>query len=146
MDILPAYFPGADPDDVFALAVMENIPEANMLIGDWLICDRSKRPQPGDIAILPISKGMRRFLLCRIHSLTSDKDLESFEASNQYPIPENLLDTSPGQRFNWVPLAYSDETVDYFEQELDKEGWPARAIPPEFVMGTVLRLTRHLAF
>ena len=96
---------GANPEDVFALALDEDIPEANMLFGDWLICDRSKRPQPGDIAILPISKGGRRFLLCRIHSLTSDKDLESFEASNQYPIPEDLLDTSLGQRFNWAPLA-----------------------------------------
>ncbi|MBC8504001.1 MAG: hypothetical protein ISR58_21590 [Anaerolineales bacterium] len=137
---------GADPEDIFALALDEDIPEANLLFGDWLICDRSKRPQPGDIAILPISKEGRRFLLCRIHSLTSDKDLESFEVSNQYPIPEDLLDTSLGQRFNWAPLAHNNETEEYFENELEKEGWPARAIPPELVMGTVLRLTRHLAF
>ena len=138
--------PGAKPDEVFALYAKETIPEASILSGDLLICDMGKRAQPGDIAILPISKGMRRFLLCRIHSLTSDKNLESFEASNQYPIPEDLLDTSPGQRFNWFPLAYGEETKDYFEQELDKEGWPARAIPPEYVMGTVLRLSRQLAF
>ena len=123
-----------------------NIPEENMVFGDWLICDRSKRLQPGYIAILPISKGGRRLLLCRIHSLTSDRNLDSFEVSNQYPIPEKLLDTSLGQRFNWVPIAHSDETEEYFIQELEKEGWPVRAIPPDLVMGTVLRLTRHLAF
>jgi SOS-response transcriptional repressor LexA len=137
---------GADPEDVFALVVTENIPGASILMGDLLICDRSKRPQPGDIAILPFAKDGRRFFLCRIHCLTSDKDLDNLEVSNQYPIPENLLDTSPGQRFNWSPLAFSSDTEDYFEQELEKEDWPARAIPPEFVMGTVLRLTRHLAF
>ena len=85
-------------------------------------------------------------MLCRIYSLTSDKDLESFEVSNQYPIPEKLLDTSLGQRYNWTPLAYNDDTVEYLEQKLDKEGWLARAMPPEFVLGTVLRLSRHLAF
>ena len=41
--------PGADPGDVFALAVMEDIPKANVLIGDRLICNRNKRPQPGDL-------------------------------------------------------------------------------------------------
>ena len=137
---------GANPESVFSLAVREDIPEANILAGDLLICDMNKRPQPTDIAILPISKSGRRFLLCRIHSLTSDRNLDSFEVSNQYPIPENLLDTSLGQRFNWVPLAHNDETEEYFMQELEKEGWPVRAIPPDIVMGTVLRLTRHLAF
>jgi hypothetical protein len=57
---------------------------------------------------------------------------------NNYPSLE--------QHFNWSPLAYSEETECYFEQELEKEGWPIRAIPPELVMGTVLRFTRHLAF
>ena len=137
---------GADPEKVFALAISENIPEANILHGDLLICDMAKRPQPGDIAILPLGKSGRRFLLCRIHSLTSDRDLETFEASNPYPVPENILDTSLGQRFNWAPLAYSPETEEYFLQEAEKEDMPLRAIPPEFVMGTVLRLTRHLAY
>jgi SOS-response transcriptional repressor LexA len=136
---------GADPENVFALALSEDIPEANMIFGDWLICDRSKRPQPGDIAILPMSRDGRRFLLCRIDSLTYDKDLESIEASNDYPIPEDLLDTSRDQRFNWSPLAFSESTKDIYWQELEKEGWPTSAIPPELVMGTVLRLTRHLA-
>lgn len=137
---------GVDPENVFALAVSQTIPEASILHGDLLICDVGKRPQPGDIAILPFGRNGKRFLLCRIHSLTSDKDLDNLEASNQYPIPERLLDTSPGQRFNWVPLAFGKDTEDYFNQEAEKEKMPLRAIPPEYVMATVLRLTRHLAF
>jgi SOS-response transcriptional repressor LexA len=138
--------PGADPENVFALVVSESIPEASILPGDWLICDRGKRPQPGDVAILPFGKSGKRFLLCQIHSLTSDKDLDTLEASNQYPIPEKLLDTSLGQRFNWSPLAFSPDTEEYLLCEAEKENVPMRPIPPEFVMGTVLRLTRHLAF
>lgn len=137
---------GANPENVFALVLSESIPEANILHGDLLICDMAKRPQPGDIAILPFGRSGKRFILCRIHSLTSDKDLDSLEASNQYPIPEKLLNTSLGQRFNWIPLAFGKETEDYFLQEAEKEKMPLRAMPPEFVMATVLRLTRHLAF
>lgn len=137
---------GADPENVFVLVASETIPEANILHGDLLICDRGKRPQPGDIAILPFGISGRRFLLCRIHSLTSDKDLDNLEVSNQYPVSESLLDTSPGQRFNWIPLAFGKETENFFEQEAKKEKMPLRAIHSEFVLGTVLRLTRHLAF
>lgn len=137
---------GADPENVFALVVSQSIPEASILHGDTLICDMSKRPQPGDIAILPFGRSGRRFFLCRIHSLTSDKDLDNLEVSNQYPIPENLLDTSPGQRFNWIPLAFGEDTEEYFNQEAEKEKMPLRAIPHEYIMATVLRLTRHLAF
>jgi SOS-response transcriptional repressor LexA len=138
--------PGANPEDVFALVVTDNMPEASILVGDVLICDRGKRPQPGDIAILPFGRSGRRFFLCRIHSLTSDKDLDNVEVSNRYPIPEKLLDTSPGQRFHWSPLAFGSDTKDFFAHEADKEKMPLRAIPPEFVLGTVLRLSRYLAF
>ena len=138
--------PDINPEDVFALVAIENIPEASILIGDRLICDRSKRPQPGDIAILPLGKKGKRWLLCRIHSLTSDKDLDNLEASNTYPVPEKLLDKSRGQRFNWLPVAFSKETEEYLLREVEKEKMPMRAIPPEFVMGTVLRLSRNLAF
>jgi len=137
---------GANPDQVFALAAREDIPEASILTGDLLICDMGKRPQPGDIAILSVSKRGSRFLLCQIYSQTSDKNLESFEASNQYPIPEDLLDTSLGQRFNWAPLAHSNKTEEYFVKKLEKEDWLDRALPPDLIMATVLRLTRHLAF
>ena len=137
---------GAKPEDVFALVASENIPESSIVAGDLLICDRGKRPQPGDIAVLPFGKSGKRFLLCRIHSLTSDRDLESLEVSNQYPIPEKLLDPLLGQRLNWSPLAYGKETEVFFMEQAEKENVPLRAIPPELILGTVLRLTRHLAF
>jgi len=137
---------GSSPEEVFALMVSETIPEASLLHGDLLICDRGKRPQPGDIAILPFGRKGKRFFLCKIYSLTSDKNLDNLEASNQYPIPAKLLNTSLGQRFNWTPLAFGKDTEDYFQQQAEKEKMPLRAIPPEFVVATVLRLTRHLAF
>ncbi len=37
---------GANPETIFALAVMEEIPQANMLPQDVLICDYGKKPQP----------------------------------------------------------------------------------------------------
>lgn len=137
---------GANPEDVFALVVTENIPEANMLANDLLICDLSKRPQPSDIAILPFGKEAKRFFLCQIYSLTMDRDMESFEASNQYPIPEDLIDDDFGQRFNWAPLAFTEDTDEYFDQVVEETGVPMRAAPLEVVMGTVLRLSRKMAF
>jgi hypothetical protein len=44
---------GAEHGEVFDLAVMEDIPQANILTQDLLICDYGKRPQPGDICIIP---------------------------------------------------------------------------------------------
>ena len=138
----PAVFKGVKPDEIGALMAAEDIPEVNILRGDLLFWDMGKRPQPGDIAVLPFSRTLERFLLCRIYSLTSDKDLETLESANQYPIPEDLLDLSFGQRFIWTPLAYCEETREYFEGEAEKEDWPERAIPPELAMGTILRLNR----
>lgn len=138
----PAMFQGIQPDEVGALIATENIPEADIRRVDLLFWDTGKRPQPGDISILPISRNLDRFLLGRIQALTSDKDIETFEASNQYPIPEELLDTSLGQRFLWIPLAFSEETEDYFWNTFEKERWPWRATPPEFVKGTIVRLNR----
>ena len=84
-----------------------------MLAGDLLICDYEKRPQPGDIAILLLGRSGKRFLFCRIQSLTSDRELDSLKGSNPYPIPEKLLDTSVGQRFHWMPAAYGVEMEEY---------------------------------
>ena len=137
---------GGVPGEVFALAVMDDIPEASILSQDLLICDYGKRPQPGDIAILPWGKESGRWFLCQIYSLTLDQDMESLVMSNKYPIPEDLLDSSRGQRFNWTPLAYDDTTEEYFLEEAENEKVPMRAIPPDFVAATVLRLTRSLSF
>ena len=106
----PTLLVGAEPGNVFALVVIEDIPEVSMLAQDLLICDVGKLPQPGDIAILPFGKESGRYFLCQIYSLTQDAELDTLEASNQYPIPEELLDTSFGQRLNWTPISYSEKT------------------------------------
>ena len=120
--------PGTEPGEVFALNIREGIPEVIFLFGDMLICSKDKIPQPGGIAILPFGRNGKRFLLCNIPGLISNDD--------------NPLE----QRFRWHPSAFSAETKDYFDQEFDREGWPGQAIPTEFVLGTVLRMTRHLTF
>jgi len=137
---------GGTPGDIFSLLVTDDIPETSFLAGDLLICDIGKRAQPGDIVIMPWGKKSDRWFLCRIYSLTMDQDMDSIEVSNQYPIPENLLDTSWGQRYNWTPLAYDDETVEYYLEEAEKEDVPMRPIPPDFNFATVLRLCRNLSF
>ena len=116
------------------------------LVNDLLICDTSKRPQPGDIAILPFGKEAIRFFLCRIHSLSLDKDMESFEVSIQYPIPEDIIDQELGQRLHWSPLGFTEDTEEYFSRVADETGVPLRAAPQEVIMATVLRLSRNLAF
>lgn len=136
---------GADPGNIFALAVNEDIPEANMAINDLLICDTSKRPQPGDIAILAFGVNAERFFLCQIYSLTHDKDTMGIEVANQYPIPEDLLNKDHEQRLNWAPLAFNEETEDYFLNLAEVERMPMQAIPPELVLATVLRLSRNFA-
>jgi hypothetical protein len=66
--------------------------------------------------------------------------------SNPYPIPENLLNNDLGQKLNWTPLAYDEDTEEYFLKIAQEEDVPAGPIPPELVAATVLRLSRALAF
>lgn len=140
----PLILLGVDENKVFALKVAQDIPQEQILAGDYLICDFSKRPQPGDIAILPFGKRSNRWFLCRIYSMTLDADLDSLEASNLYPIPASLLDTSYGQRLNWAPISYDQSNKEYLLAEAVKERVPLRPIPPEFSLATVLRLYRNL--
>ena len=137
---------GSKPGEVFALVAIEDIPEASILSQDILICDKGKHPQPGDIAILPWGKQGGRWFLCQLYSLTLDEDLDTLEASNQYPIPEDLLDKSYGQRLQWAPISYGEETEEYLLAEAEKDRVPMRPIPPEYVLATVLRLSRFFAF
>jgi SOS-response transcriptional repressor LexA len=137
---------GAEPGEVFALAVIEDISQASILAQDLLICDFGKRPQPGDICIIPISRKANRWFLCQMYSLTFDKDTPQMIMANQYPIPENQLNKDLGQKLNWAPLAYDDDTEDYFLNLAQEEDVPLGPIPPELVAATVLRLTRTLAF
>ena len=139
----PTLLVGSKPGEVFALVVMEDIPQASLLAQDLIIFDQGKKPQPGDICIAPI--GQRLFLI-QIGSKTFDKEIDSLEMSLQYPIPENLTNPELEQRLNWYPLAYDDETHDYLIKIVEEQKWPLVAIPQEFILATALRLTRILAF
>ena len=125
---------------------MEDIPQASIMAQDLLICDYGKRPQPGDICIIPFGMKAERLFLCQMYSLTFDKDTPQMVMSNPYPIPEKLLNKDLGQKLNWTPLAYDEDTEEYFLDLAQEEGVPAGPIPPELVAATVLRLSRALAF
>lgn len=137
---------GAEPEQVFALAIMEDIPQVSFLAQDLLICDYGKRPQPGDICILPFGLKARRWFLCQMYSLTYDQDTPQLVMANQYPIPEQHLNKELGQKFNWTPLAYDEDNQEYFLRLAHEEEVPMGPIPPELVAATALRLTRNLAF
>lgn len=111
-----------------------------------MICDYGKKPQPGDMAVLPLGTKADRFLLCQIYSLTMDKDMPNLEVSNPYPIPTDLIDQELGKKYNWVPLAHTDETEAYLMRLTEETDMPMGPIPPELVVATVLRLTRNIAF
>jgi hypothetical protein len=139
----PTLLLGAEPGEVFALVVMEDIPQASLLSQDLIIFDQGKRPQPGDICIAPIGQPL---FLIRIGSKTFDKEIDSLEMAQQYPIPEDLSNPELEQRLHWYPLAYNDETKDYFFKIAEEQRWPYVSIPQEFIVATALRLTRILAF
>jgi SOS-response transcriptional repressor LexA len=134
---------GAAPDSVSALMVTEDIPQANILAGDLIIFDMEKKPQPGDVCIGPIGE---RFFLLKIASKTLDKEVTSFVTSQWYPIPEDLTDPGLGQLLNWYPLAYDDNTHDWFTKLAEEQKWSIGPIKAAFIIATALRLTRNLAF
>ena len=72
--------------------------------------------------------------------------MPNFEISNPYPIPEELIDKELGQELNRVPLAFTQNNQTHFEKVAKQTGMPIRAIPPELVVVTVLRLNRNLTF
>ena len=73
--------------------------------------------------------------------------MPNIEVSNPYPIPEDLIDKELGQKLNWAPIAYDDDTTkEYFQNLAEELGTPQIAIPPELVAATVLRLSRNLAY
>ena len=136
-------FIGATIGEVFALAVTNDISQANMAAGDLVIFDTGKKPQPGDICIAPI--GHRLFLI-RIASKTMDYEILSFETAIWYPIPNNLIDSELDQMLNWYPLAYDEETHDQFNGIAEEQNWPIAPLPSDFIVATALRLSRALAF
>jgi SOS-response transcriptional repressor LexA len=138
----PSLLTGAKPDELFSLVASENLPQAGILVGDLIIFDYRKKPLPNDICLFPFGK---RWYLIRIASKTFDKDVESFEMSQEYPIPEKLS-KDRGQRLNWYPLAYDKENNDYFMIIAEEEHIRSRAISTEMIAATALRLSRQLSF
>ena len=142
----PTLLVGSEPGEVFALVAMEDIPQASIRAQDLLICDFGKRPQPGDICIIPFGLNAKRLYLCQMYSLTFDKDTPQLIMANPYPISEKLINKDLGQKLNWTPLAYDEYTEEYFLDIAAEEEVPLGPIPPELVAATVLRLSRTLAF
>jgi hypothetical protein len=136
-------FMGTAPDAVFALSVLNDIPQASILVGDLIIFDLNKKPQPGDICIGPI--GDRTFLI-KIASKTLDREIHSFETAIWYPIPDELSDPEIEQLLNWYPLAYDDDTDDWFTRVTLEQNWPIGPLLPSLIIATALRLSRTLAF
>lgn len=134
---------GANPEKIFALALTDDIPQASMLSQDLLICDFSKKAQPGDICLFPFGK---RWVLIRVQSKTYDKNTWAFELRQDFPIPANLTKEGLEQWLNWHPLVYGEDTHDFFEQLAEEEAIPRTPIPSDWILAVVLRLTRHLAF
>lgn len=134
---------GSKPGEVFALGAIADIPPASILNQDLLIFDIGKKPQPGDVALVPIGQ---RLFLALIHSKTFDKDTLSFEMRQEYPIPLNLTDPNLGQYLNWYPLATDDKNGEYYIHVAEEQKFLLRPLPPEFVVATALRLTRQLAW
>ncbi|HEY9078076.1 MAG TPA: hypothetical protein VIO61_16185 [Anaerolineaceae bacterium] len=134
-------FVGSKPGDVFALSIAEDIPHTNMVAGDLILFDMIRKPQAGDICIGPIGD---RFFLIQIASKTYDAETTSFETAQNFPIPGAFVNPELNQLLNWYPLAYDDESEDSFKRICEEQNWPIGPIPQDFLLGTALRLIRHL--
>ena len=73
-----------------------------------------------------------------------DKDRPG--VANHYPMPEIVVDKELGHKLHWSAIAFSEETQEYFSALMDQSDVPLGPIPPEFIIATVFRLIRNLAF
>ena len=134
---------GPKPDQVGALAITDDIPEASMKAGDLLIFDLDKKPQPGDISILPLETK----LLIQVQSITFDERNELFDLALDYPMPEAIRDEDLHKWVNWYPLAWHEDTTkSHFLELSENEGLPQRSIPIDMLLGVAIRLSRQLAW
>ena len=135
------FFFGAKPETIFALALTEDIPNVKMRAGDGIVFDRSKKPQPGDICILPIR---HRLFLMKIDSKTIDGQVHSLETSIRFPIPADLIDPEVDQLLNYYPLALDGSTDGLFTAITIEQNWPFVPLPSNLVLATALHLWRVL--
>ena len=134
---------GAKPDSLFAVAAIEDLPQANIIAHDLIIFDGNKDPQPGDICIAPLGNSL---ILIQVASRAFDWQTPALVMAQQFPIPANLMARDRGHLLHWHPLAYDDANLEHFLAMAEKGGMPVAPMPPEYVVGTALRLVRTLAF
>jgi len=140
---IPAVFAGTEPGKVFALVLMEDIPQVNLEVNDFIFFDMGKKPQPGDICLGILGE---RHLLFRITYKTFDKEMVSYEASHDYPFPEELSDPEREQRLHYEPMAHTDELEPVFMKMLEDDGWGYFPVTQDFIVATALRLSRALSY
>jgi hypothetical protein len=112
--------------ELFALKVAADIPQADLLGHDQLICERGITPNVDDICIALI--GPRKYLLVSILEVFPKED----EAGETH--------------FSWNPIAYNDETNDYFMEFAQEQNWILETIPESLIFATVTWMQRQLAF
>ena len=134
---------GSQPDEIFALLIEEDIPEVSFSLGDFLLLDYGRKPLPNDVCLLPAGEG---WLLIRVSSKTLDSRFLADVMASEYPIPEELEKDSSEKLLNWYPIAYDEDTHDYFMALADEENLPLAPISPEMVAATAIRLSRQLSF
>jgi SOS-response transcriptional repressor LexA len=139
----PAILAGVKKDDVGALVLTEDIPQADMLANDFIIFDMGKKPQPGDICISIIGE---RYFLFRILRKTFNERFISFDGAHDYPIPEAVIEYDRKQRLYCQPLAYTEDLHDIFISIYDDQGQSYLPVPENFAFATVLRLMRVLSY
>lgn len=134
---------GANPEELFGLVAFENIPTANISLGDLIIFDYGKKPQPNDICLVSFGS---LSLLVRVVSKSYDKEFLSDVVASEYPIPDGLVDKERQQLLNWYPIASDAESFEYLEGKFERQNLAIMELPPELVLATALRLSRQLAF
>lgn len=96
----PTMLIGAKQEDLFTLAAQADIPQASILMHDFIIFDTDKVPQPGDICIGPIGS---RLFLTQINSRSFDERTPALVMKQDYQLPEELLPKDRKLRFHWHP-------------------------------------------
>jgi len=131
-----------DPYSIFGLRAANDILEINIKKGDILVVDFNKMPQEGFQSLLPVGPQGRVFL-CRVQGYTYDDRFMSYKLKAPYPLPEAFFDPERGQRLFWHPVAWNDETDDYFLKLTEEDGFPEVPIPMHLVGATVLEMIRE---
>jgi hypothetical protein len=109
--------------DLFALKIAADIPQADFVVHDQLICERDLSPNVGDICVIPFG-GKRYFLVQIIEAIPGDEDGKETQ-------------------YSWNFIAYNEATHDYFAGIAEEQGWVLEYIPESLILATVTRMQRH---